>query len=398
MSWNDSGGNKDSGSRNPWDRKPEGGPPDLDEIVRSLRRRFAALLGQRGPRGPRGAGGGGGGGGVGALGNGSWGAIALVIVAVWIASGVYQVGPAEKAVVTRFGRFSRIEDSGLHPRWPWPIESKTIVNTQEFLSFTDHTRMLTQDAALVDINMAVQYRRVDPKAFVFNIVDPERTLGEASESAIREAVGQRPLEAVLEKGRQEIAVRTRELIQRTLEGYNSGLEVISVNLQDVNVPEQVAPAQKDAIKAREDKDRLRVEAETYSNDILPRARGTAERQILDAEAYRQRIVADAEGESSRFAQIAAAYEKAPAVTRQRLYIEAVEAVLGNTGKVLVDVKGTGNMIYLPLDKLIDKRSATEGPHGATPSLPDVTVSPPAARGTDNPDAASDTRSRARGDR
>jgi membrane protease subunit HflK len=395
MSWNQSGGNKDSGPRNPWDRKPEGGPPDLDEVVRMLRRRLSGAFGGRGPRGngrggddetPSG------------FGSGSFGLLAAAIIAVWFATGVYQVGPAEKAVVTRFGRFVRIEDSGLHPRWPWPIESKQIVNTQEFQSFTDHTRMLTQDAALVDINIAVQFRRADPKAYVFNIVDPERTLGEASESAIREAVGQRPLEVVLEKGRQEIAVRTRQLIQRTLDGYNSGLEIISVNLQDVNVPEQVAPSQKDAIKAREDKERLRVEADTYSNDILPRARGTAERQILDAEAYRQRVVADAEGEGSRFAQIAAAYEKAPAVTRQRLYLEAIEAVFGNAGKVLVDVKGTGNVMYLPLDKLLEKHgAAADAARGVAAGLPDANPAPPAPK-VDATDGAADARSRTRGNR
>ena len=324
------------------------------------------------------------------------------LVGVWLASGFYVVGPAEKAVVTRFGRYTMTAGEGLNWRLPWPIETKQLVNTQEFLSFTDHTRMLTQDAALVDINVAVQYRRSDAKAFVFNIVDPERTLGEASESAIRESVGQSQLEFVLEKGRQEIAVRTRQLIQRTLDGYKSGLEVISVNLQDVNVPEQVAPSQKDAIKAREDKDRLRVEAETYSNDILPRARGTAERQLLDAEAYRQRIVADAEGESSRFAQVATAYEKAPVVTRQRLYLETMESVLSNSGKVIVDVKGTGNMLYLPLDKLMEKR-ANETPRTTAPSqLPEVTVTPSAPTAApgraEAVDAASDTRTRARGNR
>jgi modulator of FtsH protease HflK len=393
MSWNDSGGNKNPGSRNPWDRKPEGAPPDLDEIVRNLRRRVAGLFGGRGPR-PAGSNGGGGGGGSGIAGVSS-GAIAAALIGLWLASGFYVVGPAEKAVVTRFGRFTALAGEGLNWRIPWPVESRQLVNTQEFLSFTDHTRMLTQDAALVDINIAVQYRRADPKAFVFSIVDPERTLGEASESAIRESVGQSQLEFVLEKGRQEIAVRTRQLIQRTLDGYRSGLEVISVNLQDVNVPEQVAPSQKDAIKAREDKDRLRVEAETYSNDILPRARGTAARQILDAEAYRQRIVADAEGESSRFAQLAGAYEKSPVVTRQRLYLETMETVLGNSGKVIVDVKGTGNMIYLPLDKLLEKRGPE--PAHAAATLPDVTVTPSAQRG-EAVDAASDTRARARGNR
>ncbi len=388
MSWNDSGGNKNPGSRNPWDRKPDGGPPDLDEIVRNLKRRLGSLFGGR--QGPREVGGASGG-----IGGRSYTLIALAVLGLWLASGIYTVGPAEKAVVTRFGRFDRIEESGAHMRLPWPIESKQLVNTQEILSATDHTRMLTQDEALVDINIAVQFRRADPKAFVFNVVHPEQTLGEASESAIREIIGQHTLEYVLAKGRQDITLKTRLLIQRTLDSYKSGLEIISVNLQDVSVPEQVAPSQKDAIKAREDKDRLRVEAETYSNDILPRARGTAQRQILDAEAYRQRVVADAEGESSRFAQLAAAYEKAPAVTRQRLYLETMEAVLGNAGKIIVDTKGTGNMLYLPLDKLLEKRSGDAA--RAQPTLPEVTVTPAPTRG-EAVDAAADARSRARGNR
>jgi len=392
MSWNDSGGNKNPGSRNPWDRKPESGPPDLDEIMRNLRRRLGGLFGRQ-PGPPRDGGSGGGA----SFGGFSYTLIAVVVVGIWLASGVYSVGPAEKAVVTRFGRFDRIEESGLNVRLPWPVESKQLVNTQEVLSATDHTRMLTQDEALVDINIAVQYRRADPKAFVFNIVYPEQTLGDASESAIREIIGQNTLEYVLAKGRQDIALKTKVLIQRTLDSYKSGLEIISVNLQDVSVPEQVAPSQKDAIKAREDKDRLRVEAETYSNDILPRARGTAQQQILDAEAYRQRVVADAEGESSRFAQLATAYEKAPAVTRQRLYLETMEAVFGNarSAKVLVDTKGTGNMIYLPLDKLLEKRG--DAAARAQPTLPEVTVTPAPSRG-ESVDAAADARSRARGNR
>jgi membrane protease subunit HflK len=391
MSWNESGGNKNQGSRNPWDRKPEGGPPDLDEIVRRLQRRLAGLFGRPSAPRPAPTGNGTNGGGIRSI---SGGVIAAALIGVWLASGFYMVGPAEKAVVTRFGRFSALAGEGPNWRIPWPVESRQLVNTQEFLSFTDRTRMLTQDEALVDINIAVQYRRAEPQAFVFNVVNPQQTLGEASESAIREIIGQSRLEFVLEKGRQDIAVRTRQLIQRTLDSYHSGLEVISVNLQDVSVPEQVAPSQKDAIKAREDKDRLRVEADTYSNDILPRARGQAERQLLDADAFRQRIVADAEGESSRFAQLAAAYERAPAVTRERLYLETMETVLSGAAKVIVDTKGTGNMLYLPLDKLVEKR-ATEPARGAT--LPEVTVTPGASR-IDAGDAAADSRSRARGNR
>ena len=384
---NESGGNKSTGPRNPWDRKPDGGPPDLDEIVRNLRRRLGALFGRGGPR-PAG-----GGGAVGGRPGVNWGIVAAAIVLAWLASGFYMVGAAEKAVVTRFGRFAGLAGEGPNWRIPWPIDARQLVNTQEFLSFTDRTRMLTLDQALVDINIAVQYRRLDPKAFVFNIVDPQQTLGEASESAIREIVGQSRLDFVLEKGRQEIAVKTRQLIQRTLDSYKSGLEIISVNLQDVSVPEQVAPSQKDAIKAREDKDRLRVEAETYSNDILPRARGTAQQQLLDAEAYRQRIVADAEGESSRFAQLAAAYEKAPAVTRERLYLETMETVLAGTSKVIVDTRGSGNMLYLPLDKLLERRTADT----PRPTLPEVTVTPGPAR-AEPVDAAQDARTRARGNR
>lgn len=387
MSWNESGGNKNSGSggRNPWDRKPEGGPPDLDEIVRNLQRRIGGLFGRRGPRG---VGGGEADGGVPGVG---WGLLAAVLVGIWFATGFYMVGAAERAVVTRFGKFSEVRGSGLQFHWPWPIESRQIVNIEEILSFPDRTRMLTGDEALVDINLAVQFRRADPVKYAFSVVDPEKTLGEVSESAIREIIGQSKLESVLEKGRQEISLRTKELIQRTLDAYKSGLVVTSVNLQDVNVPEQVAPSQKDAIKAREDKDRLRVEAETYSNDLLPRARGQAERQILEAEAYRARVVADAEGESSRFAQLATEYRKAPDVTRQRLYYETMESVLGSTPKVIVDGKGNGNMVYLPLDKLLERRTnATEA--GRATTMPEVTVSPPVRDNTEG------DRSRSRGGR
>jgi membrane protease subunit HflK len=258
------------------------------------------------------------------------------------------------------------------------------------LSFTDRTRMLTQDEALVDINLEVQYRRADPVKFAFQIVDPQQTLGEVAESAIREIIGRSKLDIVLETGRQEISVRTKELIQRTLDSYSTGLEVMSVNLQDVSVPEQVAPSQKDAIKAREDKEAARVQAERYSNEILPKARGTAEQQLLDAEAYRARIVADADGESARFAQIAAEYAKAPVVTRQRMYLETMESVLGNSNKVLIDGKA-GNMVYLPLDKLLERR---DGTNAAQTTLPEVTVTPSRA----TPEDAGGERGRSRGNR
>jgi membrane protease subunit HflK len=386
MSWNESGGGKNAGGgpRNPWDRKPENGPPDLDEIVRNLQRRLGGLFGRRG-NGPRPVGGGDGPSPVPSIG---WGIIAAVLAGLWVATGFYQVGAAERAIVTRFGKFVGIAEPGLRWHLPWPVESRLIVNTQEFLSFTDRTRMLTQDEALVDINLEVQYRRADPVKFAFQIVDPQQTLGEVAESAIREIIGRSKLDGVLETGRQEISVRTKELIQRTLDGYNAGIEVMSVNLQDVSVPEQVAPSQKDAIKAREDKEAARVQAERYANEILPKARGMAEQQLLDADAYRARIVADAEGESSRFAQIAAEYSKAPVVTRQRLYLETMESVLGNANKILIDGKA-GNMVYLPLDKLMERQQ----PQGSPTTMPEVTVTPRQV-----PEDAGGERGRSRGNR
>jgi membrane protease subunit HflK len=391
MSWNESGGGKNAGGgpRNPWDRKPENGPPDLDEIVRNLQRRLGGLFGRRG--GPRPVGGGDApSGGMPSFG---WGLIAAVLLGLWFATGFYQVGAAERAIVTRFGKFVAVVEPGLNFHWPWPIESRQIVNTQEFLSFTDRTRMLTKDEALVDINLEVQYRRADPVKFAYQIVDPQQTLGEVSESAIREIIGRSRLDDVLETGRQQISVKTKELIQRTLDGYSTGLEVMSVNLQDVSVPEQVAPSQKDAIKAREDKEAKRVQAERYANEILPTARGTAEQQLLDAEAYRARVVADADGESSRFAQIAAQYEKAPATTRQRIYYETMESVLSNSTKILIDGKA-GNMVYLPLDKLLERRGGATPAQPAVPTtLPDVTVTPSRA-----PEDAGGERGRSRANR
>ena len=253
-------------------------------------------------------------------------------------------------------------------RLPWPIDRRTVINVTEFVSFTDRTRMLTQDEALVDIDLAVQYRRVDPVKFAFNVRNPEETLGEVSESAIREVIGQSKLDFVLEAGRQEISAKTKDLVQRTIAAYNTGIEVISVNLQGVSVPDQVAPAQKDAIKAREDKERATLSAETYANDIVPKARGAAVSVVEGARAYRSRVIADADGRTQRFLSLAAEYQRAPAVTRERLYLETIEQVLGSSAKILVDVEGTGNMIYLPIDKLIEQRSPARGATDTPPTI------------------------------
>jgi len=343
MAWNDPGKNE-----NPWQRRPDKGPPDLDEVLRQLQKKFRTLFGGSSPLG-----GGSAGGGARAIGIGS---VLLGLVAIWALLGSFYLNEAaERSVITRFGKYVKTTTGGFNMRLPWPIDRRTVVNVTEFRSFTDRTRMLTQDEALVDINLAVQYRRADPVKFAFNVRDPEETLGEVSESAIREVIGQSRLDFVLETGRQEIGAKTKDLVQRTITAYNTGIEVISVNLQDVSVPEQVAPAQKDAIKAREDKERSTLSAQTYANDIVPKARGAQVSVVEGARAYRSRVIADAEGETSRFLQLAGEYERAPAVTRQRLYLQTIEQVLGSTAKILIDVKGSGNMIYLPLDKLLEQR-------------------------------------------
>jgi membrane protease subunit HflK len=357
MAWNDPGKNE-----NPWQRRPDKGPPDLDELLRRFQKKLRGLLG--------GAGGGAGGpkmsSGGRAIGIGS---VIAGLVAVWVLFGSFYLnGAAERSVITRFGKYVNTTSGGFNMRLPWPIDRRTVVNVTEFRSFTDRTRMLTQDEAMVDINLAVQYRRADPVKFAFNVRDPEETLGEVSESAIREIIGQSSLDFVLEKGRQEIGAKTKELVQRTIGAYNTGIEVLSVNLQDVSVPEQVAPAQKDAIKAREDKERATLSAQTYANDIVPKARGAAVSVVEGARAYRSRVIADADGETSRFLALAAEYQRAPAVTRERLYLETMETVLGSASKILVDVEGSGNMIYLPLDKLLEQRSPQRSSTDTPPTI------------------------------
>jgi membrane protease subunit HflK len=355
MAWNDPGRN-----RNPWGNRPDKGTADLDEALRNLQRKLSQMFGGDGGGDSDGRddGRGGGGSGGGAIRGFGFGTVALVLVGIWALTGFYVVDAAERGVVTRFGEYVETTEPGLRWHVPWPIEARQIVNVESIEGVQEQTRMLTSDENLVDINLAVQYRRAEPVSYVFNVRDPDQTLKEVSESAIREIVGRSPLDFVLEEGRQEITARTKELVQRTLDSYKTGIEVTTVNLQGVSVPEQVQSSQRDAIKAREDKERLALEAQAYANDILPKARGSASRQSEDASAYKARIVADAEGEAQRFAQLLESYERSPGVTRQRLYYETMEEVLGNTNKVLVDTQGTGNMLYLPLDRLTEGRART----------------------------------------
>jgi membrane protease subunit HflK len=305
-----------------------------------------------------------------------WGLIAaaVLVVAAVIDSGVV-VDATEVAVVQRFGRFNRVVGAGLQWRWPRPIESVTKINVTNVNAVSYQSLMLTSDVNLVSITAEVQYLYTDARRVLFKVRDPEGTLREVSESAIREVIGQNTLDSVLAgEPRLQITIKTRELIQKTLDSYDSGIEVRRVNLTDVQVPEDVQAAQRDYNRALEDKERLSKEAQAYANDIIPKARGTAQRVLLDAEAYKQQIVAGAEGDASRFSQLLVAYQQAPEVTRNRLYVETMEAVLARSKKVMVDGKpGGGNMYYLPLDKLLGSGGGTAA--GAAPRTGTATVEP-----------------------
>jgi membrane protease subunit HflK len=354
MAWNEPGGNS-GGKRNPWGsgNKPDQGPPDFDEVVRNLHRRIAGFFG-------RGGGNGRGPGSSGAARSFGIGTVIAVLIAIWAFTGLYQVDAAERGIVLRFGRYVGTTMPGLRWHLPWPIETKQIVNVAKIESFSEQTRMLTSDENLVDINLEVQYRFANPIDYAFNVFDPKRTLQGVSESAIREVIGRSKLDDVLESGRQEIVARTKELVQRTLDAYKTGVEVTTVNLQDVRVPDAVGPAQADAIKAREDRDRLSLQAQAYSNDLIPRARGQAVRQVQDATADRAKAIANAEGEAQRFTQLLDQYERAPGVTRDRLYLETLEQVLASSKKIVIDSKGSGNLLYLPIDKLMEQSRRENG--------------------------------------
>lgn len=350
MPWNQSGGGSNN---NPWGKRPQRDNQSADEAFKNFQRKLDSLL-----RGGKGGGGADGGDGDGATASGpSAGIILGGLVALWLVFGFYMVDAREQAVVQRFGEYKFVTEPGLHWRIPFPVDTVTKVRSKEVKSVAYSAKVLTADLNLVEMQFGVQYQLRDPKKFLFSIRDAEETLREVSESAIREVVGRSDLEAVFVSNRQQITANTMVLIQSTLDAYNAGISVTSVNLTDIQVPDAVAPSQRDANKALADKDRLIKEAEAYSSGILPVAEGQAQRQILEAQAYRSQVVAIAEGEGARFEQFAGAYAAAPQVTRQRLYIETVEAVLGKSQKVILDTKagGSGNMIYLPLDRLIERR-------------------------------------------
>lgn len=356
MSWNEPGGDK---NKDPWSgRKEENGPPDLDEAIRSLQDKLGGLFG--GNKG-------------GSDGNSppslkGLGFLAIGALGLWLASGFYIVDEGNRGVVLRFGKYTETTSPGLNWKLPAPIEQKDVVNVAQIRSLevgyrsgggrkgtvSKEALMLTKDENIVDIRLAVQYQVSDAKKYLFNILNQTATLKQVIESAERGVVGGNTMDYVLTEGRAQVVADIKNEIQHVMDSYESGIAITSVNLQDAQPPEQVQSAFEDAIKAREDKQRLISEAEAYAKGIVNKSGGAAARILQESEGYKSRIIASAEGDVSRFSQILTEYEKAPKVTRQRIYLDTMEAVMSGTDTVMVDVKGGNNIMYLPLDQLAAK--------------------------------------------
>lgn len=350
----DDKGNDPNGN-DPWGRSSGGknqSPPDLDEAFRKL----MDMLGVKKSR--RGGSGGGSGGFSGKMGGWFIGLIFILIAAVWAASGVYQVDQQERAVVLRLGKYYATVQPGLH--WNPPLVDEVLKENVTKVRSHDHKAlMLTVDDAIVEVGVSVQYSVENPKDFLLNVRDPEESLAQATESALRHVVGSSEMDQILTEGRELLASEVKERLQGYMNDYGTGLLISKVNVENTQAPSQVQEAFDDVIKAKEDELRVRNEAESYANGIIPEARGKAQRIREEAEAYRSEVVARASGQADRFDRLYQEYVKAPEVTRRRLYIETMESVYKNANKVVVDTEGGNNMMYLPLDQLM-KQGAGAG--------------------------------------
>jgi membrane protease subunit HflK len=391
------------GSRGP--QGPGGGnqgPPDLDELWRNFNRRLGELFGRR----KRGGGDGeppspmfpawqfGGGAGV----------LVLLVLAVWLASGFYIVEAASRGIVLTFGRYATETQPGLRWRMPWPIQSHEIVNLQSVrtleVGYRNNVRtkvlkeslMLTDDENIVDLQFAVQYTVKDARDFIFNVRRPDESAQQVAETAMREVIGKSKMDGILYENREEIAIKARQLMQAIHDRYGTGIAVSTVTIQAAQPPEQVQAAFDDAVKAGQDRERQKNEGQAYANDVIPRARGTASRLLQESEGYKQRVIANAEGDASRFKQVLTEYTKAPAVTRERIYLETIQQVLTSTNKIILDYKGSGNLLYLPLDKLMQQSGAPGDAQAAPRAVPD------AAPADGSPRSRETLRNRERGDR
>ncbi|MFC4159214.1 FtsH protease activity modulator HflK [Chitinimonas lacunae] len=363
-----------------WGRRRNDGPPDLDEIIREYFNKLKQFFGGKPnqPGTPPGSG---------AV-LGGVGVVAALIGLIWLGSGFYSVDVREQAVVLRFGRYLETTDAGLRWRMPWPIESHEIVNLSEIRSVeigargdtkrqNEESLMLTQDQNIIDMQLEVQYDIKDAEDFLFNNATANRDatdlVKQAAETAIREVVGRNKVDFVLNEGRAQIAAETTRLMQSLLDHYRTGVQVSRVNINDVQAPEPVQAAFADAVKAGQDKVKLTNEGTAYANTVVPKADGDAAQLIKEAEGYKQSVIARAEGDAARFRQVVDEYNKAPQVMRDRLYLEAMQQILTNSSKVLVDQKSGGNsMLYLPLDKLLQQSALPAAP-AAQPAVDPATA-------------------------
>ncbi len=399
------GSQDDNQNQNPQDgRRPEG-PPDLDELWRDFNQRLNRLFGGR-------KGGGGGPGGfkpdMGGAGYGIFGIAAVVIAFLWLISGFFIVQEGQTGVVMTFGKYSHKTGPGFNWRWPAPIQTHETVNVSQVRTAeigyrgdvrnkqTGESLMLTDDENIIDIQFAVQYTLKDAEKWIFNNREQEEMVKQVAESALREVVGRKKMDFVLYEDRAKVAFDAKQLMQAILDRYQSGVLVTNVATLGVQPPEQVQSAFDDAVKAGQDRERLKNEGQAYANDVIPKARGAASRLMQEAEAYRSRVVETAAGDASRFRQVVAEYQKAPAVTRDRMYLETMQQIFSNTGKVMIDAKSGNNLLYLPLDKLIaqsasqDAANATRAP--AAPRRHAGSAGTEAAQALDSIERSRDERS------
>jgi membrane protease subunit HflK len=370
MAWNEPGGN--SNNQDPWGGKRKGGdrkgPPDLDEAFRKLQESLNGLFGGSKKRGGGEDGGQGKGGGLGLLGIGL-----VVLAAIWLYSAIYVVDEQEQAVVLRFGKYYETVGAGLNIYFP-PFDQKFMENVTRERAYSKQGQMLTEDENIVEVPLTVQYKITNLKDFVLNVDQPEISLQHATESALRHVVGSTAMDQVLTEGRELMASEIKERLQRFLDTYRTGITVTQVNVQSAAAPREVQEAFDDVIRAREDEQRSRNQAETYANGVIPEARGQAQRIVENANGYRDEVVSRAKGEADRFTKLVVEYRKAPEVTRERLYLDTMQEVFSNTSKVLVTGgnKGQNNLLYLPLDKMIESgRSATAPATGAPATANEV---------------------------
>jgi len=364
MAWNEPGNNGNGNDQDPWGGGRRGGnqgPPDIDEVIKNLTKKFNSLLGGSGGRGAHGGGSSKGSGGfpIGLIAG-----LVAVVAMLWGFTGFYIVDEAERGVVLRFGRvLDATPQPGLH--WNPPIiDEVSLVNVSELNAKTYENRaMLTTDENIIDITVTVQYRIQDPVKYIIAVQDPEHSLDNAAESAIRHVVGGNGMEQILTTGRDQVADDVQQRLQNYMNVYDTGIQVSQVNVVDAQPPDDVRLAFDDVIRAREDEQRAQNQAQQYANQIIPEARGEAQRQIEQANAYKEEVIAKATGDASRFDQLLVEYLKAPQVTRQRLYIDSLEDVMTASSKIMIDVEGGNNMLYVPLDKIMEQSGSAIGRGG-----------------------------------